>query len=68
MIADTGISRHYASGNLLERLEAALREDGADPATPNVVKQNADSGDNSFLFSGRQALFAGDQLHYRIAG
>ena len=37
MIADTGISRHYASGNLLERLEAALREDGADPATPTFA-------------------------------
>lgn len=37
MIADTGISGHYASGDLLERLNAALREDGADPDNPTIA-------------------------------
>ena len=32
----TEISGHYASGDLLARLEAKLREDGCDPARPTI--------------------------------
>ncbi len=31
------ISAHYSSGKLLERLQAALRDDGVDPARPNLA-------------------------------
>ena len=34
MSTPTDIARHYTSGDLLMRLEAKLREDGVDPATP----------------------------------
>ncbi len=37
MGGDTGISGHYASGDLLERLNAALLEDGADPDNPTIA-------------------------------
>ena len=37
MNADTEISGHYASGDLLERLRAALRDDGADPEKPTIA-------------------------------
>ena len=30
------IADHYTSGKLLERLNAALKEDGADPAHPTI--------------------------------
>jgi ubiquinone/menaquinone biosynthesis C-methylase UbiE len=33
---DKGIAGYYSSGDLLARLEAALREDGADPARPGL--------------------------------
>ena len=36
MIADRDVVGHYASGDLLARLNAALTEDGADPAHPSV--------------------------------
>jgi len=36
MSSDHEISSHYSRGNLLERLNAALREDGADPALPSI--------------------------------
>lgn len=31
------IARHYTSGNLLQRLEAALRDDGCDPHRPTLA-------------------------------
>jgi ubiquinone/menaquinone biosynthesis C-methylase UbiE len=37
MGADRDVSRHYSSGNLLERLNAALAADGADPAHPTTA-------------------------------
>lgn len=37
MNAESDISGHYASGDLLERLRAALREDGADPDNPTIA-------------------------------
>ena len=36
MTAASDIPGHYASGDLLARLEASLREDGVDPARPTV--------------------------------
>ncbi len=36
MNADRDISRHYSRGNLLERLNAALAEDGIDPGRPSI--------------------------------
>lgn len=36
MTAAPEISDHYAQGGLLARLEAGLREDGADPASPSL--------------------------------
>ena len=36
MSAAPDISGHYAQGGLLARLEASLREDGADPASPTL--------------------------------
>lgn len=36
MSRDAGITDHYTSGTLLERLSAALREDGADPEHPTI--------------------------------
>ena len=36
MTAASDIPGHYASGDLLVRLEASLREDGVDPARPTV--------------------------------
>ena len=36
MTADRDVVGHYASGDLLARLNAALAEDGADPAHPSV--------------------------------
>lgn len=36
MSSDTGITDHYTSGDLLGRLQAALRDDGADPDTPTI--------------------------------
>jgi ubiquinone/menaquinone biosynthesis C-methylase UbiE len=36
MNADLEVSTHYGSGHLLSRLNAALREDGADPAHPSM--------------------------------
>ena len=36
MGADGGITGHYSSGRLLERLNAALADDGADPAHPTM--------------------------------
>ena len=33
---DHNITAHYSRGNLLERLNAALRDDGVDPFRPNV--------------------------------
>lgn len=36
MSADRRITGHYGRGSLLERLEAALAEDGADPARPSL--------------------------------
>jgi ubiquinone/menaquinone biosynthesis C-methylase UbiE len=37
MTADADdVSRHYSRGNLLERLNAALREDGVDPDFPGI--------------------------------
>lgn len=37
METDTDITGHYESGDLLERLRAALRDDGADPDQPTVA-------------------------------
>jgi len=36
MPGDHSITAHYSRGNLLERLNAALRDDGADPFRPDV--------------------------------
>ncbi|MEM8646636.1 MAG: methyltransferase domain-containing protein [Pseudomonadota bacterium] len=36
MSSDTGITDHYTSGSLLDRLNAALMEDGADPDNPTI--------------------------------
>ncbi len=36
MSNEAGITQHYTSGNLLERLNAALSSDGADPARPTI--------------------------------
>ena len=36
MSSDRNVTGHYGSGKLLERLEAALAEDGADPARPSL--------------------------------
>jgi ubiquinone/menaquinone biosynthesis C-methylase UbiE len=36
MSGKRGITGHYGRGSLLERLEAALAEDGADPARPSL--------------------------------
>ena len=36
MDATSGISDHYTSGTLLERLEAHLKDDGVDPARPTL--------------------------------
>ena len=36
MVAEPDISGHYTSGKLMERLGAALREDGADPGRPTA--------------------------------
>lgn len=36
MSSDTEITRHYASGDLLHRLRAALADDGIDPARPSI--------------------------------
>lgn len=36
MSDDVSISAHYSSGSLLARLEAALRDDGIDPAAPGL--------------------------------
>ncbi|MGA7984068.1 MAG: class I SAM-dependent methyltransferase [Burkholderiales bacterium] len=36
MSAERNITGHYGRGGLLERLEAALAEDGADPARPSL--------------------------------
>jgi ubiquinone/menaquinone biosynthesis C-methylase UbiE len=36
MPAVPDITRHYSRGNLLERLNAALREDGVDPEHPSI--------------------------------
>ncbi len=36
MAAKTDITSHYSSGDLLARLNAALKEDGADPAKPTM--------------------------------
>ena len=33
----TDVVTHYTSGNLLKRLEAALRDDGVDPARPDLA-------------------------------
>ena len=38
MGAETGISDHYTSGDLLERLQSALREDGVDPDHPTIAE------------------------------
>lgn len=37
MTADRAISAHYSSGTLLERLNAALAEDGVDPERPTIA-------------------------------
>ena len=37
MTVEPDISGHYTSGKLMERLGAALREDGADPARPTAA-------------------------------
>ena len=34
----TDVVRHYTRGNLLERLEAALKDDGVDPARPDLAR------------------------------
>jgi len=36
MSSDSEISSHYSQGNLLARLNAALKEDGVDPARPTI--------------------------------
>lgn len=36
MSDDVSISGHYSSGDLLARLEAALRDDGIDPAAAGL--------------------------------
>lgn len=36
MTADDPVAAHYARGNLLERLDAALRADGVDPEHPGI--------------------------------
>lgn len=36
MASDTEITRHYQKGDLLDRLQAALIEDGVDPAHPTI--------------------------------
>ena len=36
MSQDAHVTDHYTSGQLLERLNAALRDDGADPAHPTI--------------------------------
>ncbi len=36
MSSDAGITDHYTSGDLLNRLKAALRADGADPDRPTI--------------------------------
>lgn len=36
MSSDAGITDHYTSGDLLQRLQAALRADGADPERPTI--------------------------------
>src|SRR5450755_2324401 len=36
MTTDRDVSRHYSRGNLLDRLNAALAEDGIDPSHPSI--------------------------------
>jgi ubiquinone/menaquinone biosynthesis C-methylase UbiE len=36
MNAESDVSKHYSSGNLLERLNAALAQDGVDPEFPQI--------------------------------
>lgn len=36
MTTDPGIAKHYSRGDLLERLNAALADDGIDPAHPTI--------------------------------
>ena len=36
MNAESDVSKHYSSGNLLERLNAALAQDGVDPDFPQI--------------------------------
>jgi hypothetical protein len=36
MNSDLDVSGHYSRGHLLERLNAALADDGVDPAHPNI--------------------------------